>query len=84
MTITVRIDLQLRCEIEARWATQQSAAGLMNSLNPALQAARKHLAGVSEGQPALPAAENVSPLLGEFLALLNDPHQFADELRGRV
>ncbi len=84
VVVTIRIDVDLRCRIEVRWAEQQTAAGLMNALNPALRDARKNLAEYSETDRFPLQPHDADPLLGELLALLNNPEQFADEVGGRL
>ena len=80
VTVVIGIDLRLDCRIDDRWADPQTGAGLMNTLNPALHAARDDLAQVSEADRFPTAGAESSALLDEFLALLNDPHRFAEEL----
>ena len=84
MTVIVSIDLRLDCRVDARWADPQTGAALMNALNPALHGARNDLAGAAARSGSAAVAGGIEALLDEFLALLNDPHRFADMLAGRT
>ena len=84
ITVIVSIDLRLDCRVDARWADPQTGAALMNALNPALHGARNDLARAADGDRLATAAGGDEALLGDFLALLNDPHRFADILAGRA
>jgi DNA-binding protein YbaB len=63
------------CEAEPRWVSDQTAARLMNALGEALAEAKAELAELAgEPEPARP----LDRLLGEVLALLNDPRRLAE------
>ena len=60
------------CVVDAQWASQQSADAVMAAFADAITRAKANLAA------KVAAPRNLDRVLGEALALLNDPHRLAE------
>jgi hypothetical protein len=75
LVLTLSREGLVSCVAEPRWVSDQTAARLMNALGEALAKAKDELADFADDtEPARP----LDSLLGEVLALLNDPRRLAE------
>lgn len=75
LTITLSRSGLTSCNADPRWASNQTAARLMDALSEALSRAKRELANSSEGDAP---QETLNNLFSEAMALLNQPDRLVD------